>query len=334
MSPLTTGRSTPPHPSESSHADIRVNAPPPRSEEPELPEPTVTVERLTKRYAGAVAVDDVSLSVAAGEIVAVLGVNGAGKTTLLECVVGLRRPDSGTATVAGVDPRREPSRAGTVCGVALQDGGVWPSVTPREALALHAGLHAEPWDPGDLLATVGLTDAADRRVRTLSGGQRQRLGVALALVGRPAVLVLDEPTGAMDLPGRERLWQLLRQWRAAGAAVLMSTHLREEAEQLADRVALLHHGRLAALDRPSALVATGGERLEVAVRGELDADALAAALGTGVERLGSGRVRVDAGPALVPQLTAWLAEHGVLVESVRTGGLADVLAELQREQPS
>lgn len=304
------------------------------SEEPELSEPAIAVERLIKRYAGAPAVDDVSLRVAAGEIVAVLGVNGAGKTTLLECCVGLRRPHGGTAAVRGVDPRRDPTWTGAVCGVALQDGGVWPAVTAREALELHAALHASPWPVADLLATVGLAGHADRRVRTLSGGQRQRLGVAIALVGRPGVLVLDEPTSGMDLPGREALWALLRQWRDAGAAVLMSTHLREEAEQLADRVAVLHHGRLAAIDRPAALVAAAGERLEVALRGEVDADALAAAMNTGVERLGAGRLRIDAGPRLVPPLTAWLADQGVLVESVRTGGLADVLAELQRDQPS
>lgn len=275
-----------------------------------------------------------SLSVAAGEIVAVLGVNGAGKTTLLESAVGLRRPDAGTARVMGADPQRDPGRTGAVCGVALQDGGVWPAVTAREALSLHAALYAAPWPVADLLATVGLAGDADRRVRALSGGQRQRLGVAMALVGRPGVLVLDEPTGGMDLPGRERLWAVLRQWRDAGAAVLMSTHLREEAEQLADRVAVLHHGRLAAVDRPASLVAAGGERLEVAVRGDVDAQALAATFDTAVERLGAGRLRIDGGPALVPRLTAWLSEQGVLVESVRTGGLADVLAELQRDQPS
>jgi len=304
------------------------------SEEAHLSEPAVAVERLTKRYAGAPAVDDVSFRVTPGEIVAVLGVNGAGKTTLLECAVGLRRPDRGSTRLMGVDPRRHSSWTGAACGVALQDGGVWPAVTAREALGLHAALHAEPWPVSDLLATVGLADAADRRVRTLSGGQRQRLGVAMALVGRPGVLVLDEPTGGMDLPGRERLWALLRQWRDAGAAVLMSTHLREEAEQLADRVAVLHHGRLAAVDRPAALVAAAGERLEVAVRGDVDADTLAATFATGVERLGAGRLRIDAGPHLVPRLTAWLADQGLVVESVRTGGLADVLAELQRDQPS
>ncbi len=303
----------------------------------------MAIERLTKRYestsssgpssASLPAVDGVSLTVQPGEIVAVLGMNGAGKTTLLECTVGLRHPDVGRTRIVGVDPHREPSRTGTLCGVALQDGGVWPAVTPREAIALHAAFYAGAWPVDDLLATVGLTDCADRRVRALSGGQRQRLGVAMALVGRPGVLVLDEPTGGMDLPGRERLWAVLRQWRDAGAAVLMSTHLREEAEQLADRVAVLHRGRLAAIDRPSALIAAGGERLEVAVRGDIDADELAAAFDTGVERLGAGRLRVDAGAELVPQLTAWLAAQGAVVESVRTGGLADVLAELQREQP-
>ncbi len=273
-------------------------------------------------------VDRVSLRVDAGEIVALLGVNGAGKTTLLETAVGLRSPDGGAVRITGLNPQRQPHRVGSVCGVALQDGGVWQATTPREALTLHAQLYDDPWEVEELLAELGLTDAAGTRVRQLSGGQRRRLGVALALVGRPSVLVLDEPTSSLDLPARERLWAVLRRWRAAGAAVLLSTHLREEAEQLADRVALLHQGRLAACDRPAALAAQAGPRLEVRYSGEVDASPLGGDLGLPVEVLEGGWLRIAAGGEAIPSVTAWLDRHGAVVESVRTSGLAEVMSEL------
>ncbi len=269
-----------------------------------------------------------SLHVDAGEIVALLGVNGAGKTTLLETAVGLREPDGGAVRIAGLNPHRQPHRVGAVCGIALQDGGVWQAVTPREAVSLHAALYADPWEVEALLAELGLTEAAGTRVRHLSGGQRRRLGVALALVGRPAVLVLDEPSSALDLPARERLWGLLRGWRAMGGTVLLSTHLREEAEQLADRVAVLHQGRLAACDRPAALAAQAGPRLEVRYRGDVDASRLAGDLGLPVETFEGGWLRVEAGGDAVPSVTAWLDRHGAVVESVRTSGLAEVMREL------
>jgi ABC-2 type transport system ATP-binding protein len=209
-------------------------------------DPVVRVDRLVKRYDGYPVVDRVSLTVKPGEIFALLGPNGAGKTTTVETIEGYRVPDEGTVRVFGLDPRRHARRVKPRLGLMLQNGELYSQIRVREAVTLFAAFYPLPLEPHALLEQVGLEHVAGRRYRTLSGGERQRLNLALALVGRPELAILDEPTSAMDAAARHTTWELLRELRERGSAILMTTHLLEEAEQLADRIAILNHGRLVA----------------------------------------------------------------------------------------
>ncbi len=217
-----------------------------------------SLRTLTKRYGATLAVDGASLAVAPGEIVGLLGQNGAGKTTLLECLLGLRTADAGEVTLAGLDLRMQPRAALRVVGAQLQPSALQDKITPREALRFHAALHGVAADVAALLARFGLAEKADARFDTLSTGQRQRLALALALVHRPALLVLDEPTTGLDPQTRRALHQILRDHRAGGGGVLLSTHDLAEAERLCDRVAILHRGRIVADAAPAALLARAG----------------------------------------------------------------------------
>ena len=214
-----------------------------------------SLRALTKRYGATLAVDGASLAVAPGEIVGLLGQNGAGKTTLLECLLGLRAADSGEITLAGLDLRTQPREALRRVGAQLQPSALQDKITPREALRFHAALYGVEADVDALLARLGLDEKADARFDTLSTGQRQRLALALALVHRPALLVLDEPTTGLDPQTRRALHQILRDHRAAGGGVLLSTHDLDEAERLCDRVAILHRGRIVADATPATLIA-------------------------------------------------------------------------------
>ncbi|MDQ3974124.1 MAG: ABC transporter ATP-binding protein, partial [Actinomycetota bacterium] len=218
-------------------------------------EPAIQVEGLVKTYGALRAVDGLSLAVPAGSVCCLLGPNGAGKTTTVECLEGFRRPDAGTVRVLGMDPRDDHDALVARMGVMLQEGGVYPAATPREMLRLYARFYRRPLDPDTLLDQVGLTGSAATRYRALSGGQKQRLNLALALVGRPQVAMLDEPTAGMDPQGRLATWQLIEGLRADGVTVLVTTHLLDEAERLADLVGVIAHGRLLALDSPAALAA-------------------------------------------------------------------------------
>jgi ABC-2 type transport system ATP-binding protein len=209
-------------------------------------DPVVRVDRLVKRYDGYPVVDRVSLTVRPGEILALLGPNGAGKTTTVEIIEGYRAPDEGTVRVFGLDPRTHGSRIKPRLGLMLQNGELYSQIRVREAVKLFAAFYPLPLEPHALLHQVGLENVAGRRYRTLSGGERQRLNLALALVGRPELVILDEPTSAMDAAARHGTWELLRELRERGATILLTTHLLEEAEQLADRIAILNHGRLVA----------------------------------------------------------------------------------------
>jgi ABC-2 type transport system ATP-binding protein len=211
-----------------------------------MSDPVVRVDRLVKRYEGYPVVDRLSLSVRSGEILALLGPNGAGKTTTVEIIEGYRAPDEGTVRVFGLDPRTHGSRIKPRLGLMLQNGELYSQIRVREAVALFAAFYPLPLEPRALLQQVGLENVAGRRYRTLSGGERQRLNLALALVGRPELAILDEPTSAMDPAARQATWQLLRELRERGCTILLTTHLLEEAEQLADRIAILNHGRLVA----------------------------------------------------------------------------------------
>jgi ABC-2 type transport system ATP-binding protein len=298
----------------------------------------VVVEGLVKTYGGRRAVDGVSFAVARGETFALLGPNGAGKTTTMEILEGYRVPDAGTVRVLGLDPRREGAALRPRIGVMLQESGLYRAITPREALHLFASYYAAPANPDALLELVGLTEVADTRYRQLSGGQRQRLALALALVGRPELLFLDEPTAGMDPQARAATWDLLRQLKAAGVTVLVTTHYLEEAERLADRVAILDRGRLVALDTPAALMR--GDATQVLLRATpgLAVEALAAlpsALGAEETAPGVYVLRTHAAADLLVELTGWLRAAGVLPREVRVGegSLEEVFLRLTgREQ--
>jgi ABC-2 type transport system ATP-binding protein len=224
-----------------------TQAPPPVSG------PAISVSGLRKSYGQLVAVEGLDLRIEAGELVAILGPNGAGKTTTVEVLEGYRRPDRGRVSVLGLDPFRDGRRLRPLVGLMLQEGGIYPTLKVQESLTLFASFFRDPVDPRLLLERTGLGDRSGTRFRQLSGGEQQRLSLALALVGRPRVLFLDEPTAGMDPRGRLLTWEIVEEARRAGTTVVLTTHSMEEAERLADRVAILNRGRLVAFDSPARL---------------------------------------------------------------------------------
>src|SRR5215813_1365510 len=217
--------------------------------------PAVEVAHLRKTYGTLVAVDDVSFTVAEGEIFGILGPNGAGKTTAIECAVGLRQPDAGTIRLLGLDPRADRARVHEIVGVQLQSGALPAKLRVGEILEEYRSFYRDPADVGELLDVLGLAAKRGDYYRSLSGGQRQRLSVALALIGRPRIAVLDEMTTGLDPRARRDTWELIEQIRARSVTIVLVTHFMEEAERLCDRVALIDHGRVVATDSPSGLVA-------------------------------------------------------------------------------
>jgi ABC-2 type transport system ATP-binding protein len=282
----------------------------------------VRVEGLAKSYAGRRVVDDVSFAVARGETFALLGPNGAGKTTTLEILEGYRAPEAGSVRVLGLDPRRDGAALRPRIGVMLQEAGLYRAITPREALHLFARYYAAPADPDGLLHLVGLGDAAHTRYRRLSGGQKQRLALALALVGRPELLFLDEPSAGMDPQARAATWDLIRQLQATGVTVLLTTHYLEDAARLADRVAIVDHGRLIALDTPAALTRGDATRIQFRAAPGLDVRALAAlpaALAAQETEPGVYVLQAHAAGDLLVELATWLRDAGTLPSELRVG---------------
>jgi ABC-2 type transport system ATP-binding protein len=222
--------------------------------------PALEITRLHKRYGQKVAVDDVSLRVAEGEIFGILGPNGAGKTTTVECAAGLRGPDGGSVRVFGIDPYASRREARSLIGVQLQESQLPDKLTVAEALRLYASFYPDRADTEALLHRLGLTEKRNSRYKKLSGGQKQRLSIALALVGRPRLVVFDELTTGLDPAARRMSWRLVEELRADGVTVLLVTHYADEAERLCDRVALIQAGRVAACGRPQALVAAAERR--------------------------------------------------------------------------
>jgi len=294
--------------------------------------PAIEIRGLTKRYGPVLAVDGLELTVETGETFALLGPNGAGKTTTVECCEGYRAPDGGSVRVLGLDPRRDAALLKPRIGLMLQEGGVYPLARPPEVLGLFARFHADPLDPEELLERVGLADARRTRFRDLSGGQKQRLSLAMALVGRPDVVFLDEPTAGLDPAARRLTWQHLRELRTSGVTVVLTTHLIDEAEQLADRVAIVDHGRLVALGAPAEL--THGQRgeLEFSAAAGLDVGDLAAYLAAPVTEVAVGRYVIGApnDPAIVTRLARWLELRGVMLGELEAGkrSLEDVYLRL------
>ena len=214
----------------------------------------VDVQDLQKRYGEVRALDGATFALASGEVFGLLGPNGAGKTTAVECILGLRRPDAGRITVLGLEHGAGSRQIKARTGAQLQTTGLYPRLSAREVVELFGRLFPRALPAGQVLELVGLEEKAGARSADLSGGQRQRLAVALALVNDPDLVFLDEPTTGLDPQARRQLWDVIRGLQAAGKTVLLTTHYMEEAEQLCDRVAIMDHGRIIALDTPAALI--------------------------------------------------------------------------------
>lgn len=295
--------------------------------------PAVDVVDLVKRYGATVALDGLSFAAARAEVTAVLGPNGAGKTTTLEICEGFRQRDAGSVRVLGLDPGTPALKARV--GVMLQSGGVYPGARCAEMLSLLAALCAHPLPPADLLDRLGLGPVASTPYRRLSGGQQQRLALAMAVVGRPELVFLDEPTAGLDPQARRATWDLLDDLRRDGVTVVLSTHYMEEAERLADAVVIVDAGRVVATGSPSALTAGGAERqLRFRAPPALALDQLLMALPSGSVGRESPRghyvLEGDIDPAYLASVTAWCAAHGVLPEDIRIEQrtLEDVFLEI------
>ncbi len=280
--------------------------------------PIVEVKNLTKRYGDVLAVDDVSLVVEKGEIFAILGPNGAGKTTTVESIAGLRTPDSGSVRVLGLDPAKDHELKQRI-GVQLQAGLLPDRIRVWEALDLYSSFYDRPADWHALMDRLGLASKRDTVFAKLSGGQKQRLSIALALVGSPEVAILDELTTGLDPQARRDTWELIESVRDKGVTIVLVTHFMEEAERLADRVALIDAGRLIAVDTPAGLVARTGNEQRIRFRPSAPLpDELLAALPevTGIERSGDQLVVTGVGNVL-HAITSTLARNQIVAEQLR-----------------
>ncbi|OLT12880.1 ABC transporter [Pseudonocardia sp. CNS-139] len=291
--------------------------------------------RLVKRYGRTTAVDGLDLELPAASVLALLGPNGAGKTTTVEVCTGFLRADAGEVRVLGTDPAGAPDALRARVGVMPQGGGAYPGVRAAEMLRVVAACSAHPLDPGWLLDVLGLTGCARTPYKRLSGGQQQRLALACAVVGRPELVFLDEPTAGMDPQARRLVWEMVGALRRDGVAVLLTTHLMEEAEALADQVVIVDHGRVVAQGTPASLTAaSGAQELRFRARPGMDVDGLAAALpsGYGAAERTAGRYvvqgRID--PAVLSTITTWCAGQGALADDVQVAkrSLEDVFLEL------
>jgi len=295
----------------------------------QVPEPgtpadeAIVVKNFTKSYGSHRVVDELQFTVQRGEIFALLGPNGAGKTTTIETLEGYRIPDQGRVRVLGLDPIRESQKLKPHIGVMLQQDGLYPGLTAREVLHLFAGYYRQPQNIDSLLERVGLNTANKTRCRRLSGGQKRRLALAVALVGNPILVFLDEPTSGMDPQARLATWEIVRELKQNGVTVLLTTHLMDEAERLADRIAIIDHGRLVAFDTPSEL--TGAQNSTVVrfiAPAGLDCTQLSAlqSAHTAEEiRPGSYLIETDTAPLLIAELTAWLRDQHITLTELRVG---------------
>jgi ABC-2 type transport system ATP-binding protein len=299
------------------------------------PPPAVAVRGLVKRYGRTTAVDGLDLELPAASVLALLGPNGAGKTTTVEVCEGFLAADAGEVRVLGVDPATAPDALRARIGVMPQGGGAYPGVHAAEMLRVVAACSAHPLDTRWLTSVLGLESCARTPFKRLSGGQQQRLALACAVVGRPELVFLDEPTAGMDPQGRRLVWELIAALRRDGVAVLLTTHLMEEAESLADHVVIVDHGRVVAQGSPAALTATGDQQeLRFRARPGMDLGDLSAALpdGYGAAEPIAGRYVVQGriNPAVLSTITNWCAGQGALADDVQVTrrSLEDVFLEL------
>ena len=304
-------------------------------------QPAIVVDGLTKRYGGRTVVDGATLDVESGEVVALLGPNGAGKTTTVEIIEGYRQADDGTIRVLGTDPWRADRRHRARVGLMLQSGGFDMRARPRETVRQHAAFHADPLDPDALVDELGLAEVADTPYRRLSGGERQRLAFAVALVGRPEALILDEPTAGLDPVARASVRERIDEARRDGRAILLTTHELIDVERLADRIAILVAGRIVASGTIAELGAHRRPCLQFGLDRALDADEvdrLGRTLGGSVTATGEATYEVidpAPSPALVTALALWCERDGrLLTWSHASGGsLEDTYLELVGTTP-
>ncbi|MEU7059914.1 ABC transporter ATP-binding protein [Streptomyces sp. NPDC046197] len=295
----------------------------------------IEVSELRKSYGGRTVVDGVSFAVEEGEIFGILGPNGAGKTTTVECVEGLRVPDAGRVRVTGLDPVADHQQVAHVLGAQLQQSELQPKLTVREALELYASFYPRPaaWRP--LAERLGLTQKLTTRFAGLSGGQKQRLFIALALVGAPRVVVLDELTTGLDPRARRDTWQLIEDVRAGGVTVLLVTHFMEEAQRLCDRIAVIDKGRIAAVDTPDGLIrrSAGATVISFTPSAPLDdRDLNALPQLVSVERK-DGRITLSGTDETVNAVITLLARHHITAHQLRVldATLDDAFLDLTKE---
>jgi len=293
----------------------------------------IEVRDLVVRYGSVTAVAGVSFSAEAGEVLALLGPNGAGKTSTIETLEGYRRPTKGSVRVLGLDPIADHDRMMLDVGVMLQAGGVYPGIRPLEMLRLLAAFYPDPDQPEALLDRVGLSHRRTTTWRKLSGGEQQRLSLAMALVGKPSVAFLDEPTAGIDVSGRQLIRQVIDELRAGGVCVVVTTHDLEEAEKIADRVVIVDRGHVVAAGTPAELMKSGGsQEIRFGAPPGLDTAALGKAMMGAVEEVTPGEyvVQLEATPTNVATLTAWLADRDLPLADLRAGRqrLEDVFLRL------
>ncbi|HEX9178180.1 ABC transporter ATP-binding protein [Mycobacterium sp.] len=295
----------------------------------------VRLRGVCKRYGSTTAVSDLDLDVQRAEVFALLGPNGAGKTTTVEMCEGFVRPDAGTIEVLGMNPVTDNARVRERIGVMLQGGGGYPAARAGEMLNLVAAYAANPLDPKWLMDTLGLTDVARTTYRRLSGGQQQRLALACALVGRPELVFLDEPTAGLDAHARLVVWELIDALRRDGVTVVLTTHQLTEAEQLADRLVIIDRGVAVAAGTPAEIMRNGAEnQLRFTAPRMLDLSLLSAALPEGYKatEVSSGQYLVEGpiNPQVLATVTAWCARLDVLATDMRVEqrSLEDVFLEL------
>lgn len=301
--------------------------------------PIVRVEGLNKTYGTTIAVDNISFEVQEGEIFGIVGPNGAGKTTTIECLEGLRKPDNGSIRILGVDPKNDPDFLKLHTGMQLQQSNLPDRMKVWEALDLYSTFYPNPVNWQDLLQTLGLSEKRNTAFSKLSGGQKQRLFIALALLPDPELIFLDELTTGLDPQARHVIWDLIREVRSKGKTILLTTHFMEEAERLCDRVAILDHGQIVALDTPEALIHSiaGEERITFHVEAPLPAS---------FEQAFSGSIRIEQqderiiihgkspnGPLITPVINL-LTENNIKFRDLSTeqANLEDVFLALTGHQ--
>lgn len=300
--------------------------------------PVIEATQLKKRYGDHVALEDVSFSVERGEVFGVLGPNGAGKTTTVECIEGLRTPDSGTVSVLGLDAQRDRKKLRQKVGIQLQESALPDNMKVWEALDLYSSFYDDPADWNQLLEEWGLSEKRDARFGKLSGGQKQRLFIALALVGKPEIAVLDELTTGLDPMARRETWGLIEDIKAKGVTVLLVTHFMEEAERLCDRIAVVARGKVVAIDTPSGLIDRVGseQRVRFAPSKPVEDSFLSSLEGVSSVNRSNGLVEVSGTGNLLQVVTVALAKEDVVPGDLRVeqANLEDAFVALTGDKPA